>query len=163
MVIVSPMLTSGLWRQGQISRPCRFVTRQLMLVHRRAIPHATLCPGVLGRYTLRYRIVGAFQTPSGSQAVFVMDVVGLCKCTRTSKHRCKQGGNRSTRIVFLHYSRVETNSRTNGNGKLSILSCPCRVFSRIKTLTGGALIYVNDQSGTSDALAAAQVRAQVFC
>ena len=50
---------------------------------------------------------------------------------------------------------VETNSRTNGNGKLSLLSCPCRVFSRIKTLTGGALIYVNDQSGTSDALAAA--------
>ena len=40
-------------------------------------------------------------------------------------------------------------------GQLSLLLCPCRVFSRIKTLTGGALIYVNDQSGTSDALAAA--------
>jgi len=127
-----------------------------MLVHRRAISHATLCPGVLGRYTLRYRIVGAFQTPSGSQAVFVMDVVGLCECTRTSEHRCKQGGNRKHTHYFPPlFSMCETNSRTNDNGKLLILSCRCRVLLKVKTLTDGALIYVNDKSGASDALAAA--------
>jgi hypothetical protein len=87
-----PCHTPIIGRQGQISRPCRFVTRQLMLVPRRAVSHATICLAALSRYTLLYRVVSAFHAPSGSQAVFVMHV--LCKCTRTSKHRCKQGGNR---------------------------------------------------------------------
>jgi hypothetical protein len=64
-----------------------------MLVHRWAVSHATIRLAALSRYTLLYRIVSAFQTASGSQAVFVMNVVGLRKCTRNSRHRYKQGGN----------------------------------------------------------------------
>jgi hypothetical protein len=114
------------WAQGQMPRPRRFVTRQLM-VPCRAVSHATIRLAALRRDTLPYRVVSAFQTPSGSQAVFVMDV--LCKCTRTGKHRCKQSGNREqTHCVPPLFSTYETNSRTNRDDKPSILSCPCRIF-----------------------------------
>jgi hypothetical protein len=54
---------------------CRFVTRQLMLVPRGAVSHATIRLAALSRYTLLYRVVSAFNAPSSSQAVFVMYVL----------------------------------------------------------------------------------------
>ena len=87
-----PCHTPIIGRQGQISRPCRFVTRQLVLVPRRTGSQAAIGLAALSRHTLLYRVVSAFQAPSGSQAVFMMDV--QCKCTRTGKHRCKQTGSR---------------------------------------------------------------------
>jgi hypothetical protein len=55
-----PMPHADHWATGQISRPCRFVTRQLMLVPRRAVSHATIRLAALSRHTLLYRVVGTF-------------------------------------------------------------------------------------------------------
>jgi hypothetical protein len=71
----------------------RFIACHQLMVHRRGIPHAPVCRAGLRRFACRQRLVSAFLSRPDHQAPPVMGVIALRKCTRTSKHRRKQGHN----------------------------------------------------------------------
>lgn len=69
----------------------RVVACDQLMVHWRGIMHAPVCGVVLRSVALRQRIETAFLSRPLLQAPFVMGVVALRKCTRTSEHCSKQG------------------------------------------------------------------------